>query len=152
MESELTPEVETYISAYSRVKECFDKYAFVVDNTASPVCDHCSDIFEESQQIFKRQIMENKTNYKAFTEVCLDVADRYNELNHIYEKFLCSANANTTPEQGFQFGFAAGFILIIAIFYSPTFSSYRVKLDVKWNNAVYVVTQNSENAHGRKIR
>ena len=61
---------------------------------------------------------------------------QYNELNHIYEKFLCSANANTTPEQGFQFGFAAGFILIIAIFYSPTFSSYRVKLDVKWNNAV----------------
>ena len=76
MDSDLKPAIEDYIKSYVDVKACFDKWAFVVDDTASPVCAHCSDVFQKSQQLFLTTIMHNATDYLSFTKVCLDVADR----------------------------------------------------------------------------
>ena len=52
MDSDLKPAIEDYIKSYVDVKACFEKWAFVVDDTASPVCAHCSDAFQKSQELF----------------------------------------------------------------------------------------------------
>lgn len=152
MDSDLKPAIEDYIKSYVDVKACFEKWAFVVDDTASPVCAHCSDAFQKSQELFLTTIMHNATDYLSFTKVCLDVADRYQELNHLYQKYDCNPNVRAYVDMGVEFGFGIAFLLIGVMFYGPTYSALDRRIDIKRKNSVYIRSQCSENMQGSRRR
>jgi len=154
VDSQLREEVETYLQMYLDVKLCFMKWEaqehLPGEDDPTPVCKECSKVFEKSQTFFKSQIMGNSSSFKAFSEVCLDISDRYQELNHFYEKFHCKPNANTNPLMGFEFVFGAIFLVAATFFYSPSLHAYKTGLDKKWNCNVLIQSQCSSAANRKR--
>jgi len=131
-------EVQTYLKLYEQTKKCILEKQYIEFHNETLICQDCRKEFTKSQKYFEQFILGNSSVYQVFTGLCLDVADRYQELNQLFEGYNCKPNLTQRTSLAMDIG---GFSVLVFIFlgcYWPTISYKITGSSTYWNEGTYV--------------
>lgn len=139
-DAKLKDEVRTYLRLYDQAKDCFMNWEFVDlrDDNKNLVCRECQESFAKSQNYFEENFLKNDSFVEIMTSLCLDIADRYQELNQLYEGFSCRPEPEIGATLGSDFGAYALLLLIFFGCYATTISNRLTDRSILWTEGSYV--------------